>query len=305
MPWVFICRAAALGIASVILASCAGPQLQLGDTSSADARGARGGSLLYLSNVRTNGVTIYAYPGEHTVGKLTGFGKPRAECADSRGDVWIVDTQALQVTQYANGGTKPAAALSISGNPGGCSVTSNGDDLAVAGAFQDGAVLTIFHRSARKRWRDQRTYADPSLRSGAFCGYDTQGNLFIDGLSGRRGGAFALAELPKGASTLANIAVSQSIVAPGQVQWDGEYLAVGNAGVSPSVVYRFSVTATVATLAGTVTLDGTKSVRQFWIDGDRIVGPDFNDDVGIWKYPQGGSPLETLAVPGYGAAVSR
>lgn len=264
-----------------------------------------GDGLLYLSNASANDVAVYAYPAGSKIGKLTGFGRPRAECADAHGDVWIVDTQAQQVTQYARGGVKPIITLSVSGNPGGCSVTPNGDSLAIAGAFQVGAVLTVFHRSARKRWRDPQTYADPSLRAGAFCGYDSQGNLFVDGLDHRRGGAFALAELPRGASALSKISVSQKIDSPGQVQWDGEYLAIGDASASPAAVYRFSIDASSATLVGTTTLANTTSVRQFWIDGDRIIGPDFEREVGIWKYPQGGSSLETLAVPGYGAAVVR
>ncbi|MBV9333286.1 MAG: hypothetical protein JO146_04710, partial [Candidatus Eremiobacteraeota bacterium] len=52
-------------------------------------------------------------------------------------------------------------------------------------------------------------------------------------------------------------------------------------------------------------LAGTKSVRQFWIEGSQIVGPDFDAAVGIWKYPAGGNPVQTITgVRGYGAAVS-
>jgi hypothetical protein len=279
--------------------------LQPGDASAvSSAHRAAGTSLLYLSNVRTNDVEIYSYPTGRMLGKLSGFGKPRAECADGQGDVWIVDTQALQISEYEAGGTEPVTALSTAGIPSGCAVTPNGNTVAVAGAFQGGAPLMIFHRSARKRWRDPRTYIDSSLRAGAFCGYDSHGDLFVDGLSRARHGTFALAELVRGASTLSAVTVNQAIAAPGQVQWDGTYLAVGDSGVSPSLVYQFSISASAATLAGTTALGGTQSVAQFWIDGARIIGPDFNRDVEFWKYPQGGSPVKTLDVPGYGAAVS-
>jgi hypothetical protein len=89
------------------------------------------------------------------------------------------------------------------------------------------------------------------------------------------------------------------------VQWDGSNLAVGDSAATPSVIYQLSVSGSTATSVGTTTLDGTKSVRQFWIQGSQVVGPDFGAAVGIWKYPDGGKAITTITgVRGYGAAVS-
>jgi hypothetical protein len=50
-------------------------------------------------------------------------------------------------------------------------------------------------------------YSDPKIYYYWFCGYDEKSNLFVDGIS--QSGTALLAELPKGSSTLTNIAPNQ------------------------------------------------------------------------------------------------
>ncbi len=142
---------------------------------------AKTGDLLYLSNLATNDVDVFSYPHLRLVGKLTGFGAPRAECVDRRGDVWIADVQGFDVIEYPHGATKPIAALSTPGAPRGCSVDPRYGDLAVTGGLR-GIVLAVYPRGAHGRWLNPKEYTDSSIRKVAFCGYDAQGNLFIDGL---------------------------------------------------------------------------------------------------------------------------
>lgn len=258
--------------------------------------------LLYLTDVAKNDVEIFSYPQAKHVSKLAKLGVPRAECADAQGNVWIADTQGYDVVEYPHGASKPIAELSTPGAPLGCSVDSKGNNLAVTGG-RNGIVLAVYHRRAHGDWRDPKTYVDATIKHVAFCGFDSKGNLFIDGTG--MGGAFQLAELPRGGTALVDIAVSAPIIAPGQVQWDGTNLAVGDAGATPSVIYQLSVSGSTAGTVGTTTLDGTKSVRQFSIEGSQVIGPDFNAAVGIWEYPAGGNPVTTItSVRGYGAAVS-
>ncbi len=265
---------------------------------------ATSGDLLYLSDVKRNDVDVFSYPQGSLVGKLTRFGEPRSECADKHGNVWIADVQGYDVSEYPHGSTKPIVALSTPGAPRGCSVDPRTGDLAVTGGV-GGVILAVYHRTKQNKWLDPKEYTGSSIRRVAFCGYDVQGNLFIDGLDKAKGGTFALAELAHHATALVNLSVNQTIVGPGQVQWDGSALAIGDTGVTPSVIYRFSVSGSVATLDGSTTLDNTKSVRQFWIDGASVIGPDFDAAVGVWNYPGGGAPVELIgAVRGYGAAVS-
>jgi hypothetical protein len=260
--------------------------------------------LLYLSDVSTNNVEVFSYPRGRLVGTLTGFGAPRSECADGQGNVWIADTIGFDVIEYPHGGDKPIHALSTPGAPRGCSVDPKTGDLAVTGGI-NGVILAVYRHGARGGWNDPKKYTDSSIRRAAFCGYDVDGDLFLDGFEKARGGAFRLAELPRHRQELVNIAVTASIAAPGQVQWDGQNVAVGDTGVSPSVIYQFSVAGGSAMQIGSTSLGGTKSVRQFWIAGARVIGPDFNANVGVWKYPAGGSAVKQITkVRGYGAAVS-
>lgn len=300
---------------TLTLAGCGGtPILPLGTgTFSPGARHevpawmapqAKSGDLLYLSNVATGSVDVFSYPQLRLVGKLTGFGAPRSECVDRKGDVWIADVQGYDVIEYPHGATKPIVALSTPGAPQGCSVNPKSGDLAVTGGA-GGVILAVYHRTKHGIWLDPKEYTDPSIRSVAFCGYDAQGNLFVDGLDKTKGGTFRLAELPNHATALVDLSVSQSIAGPGQVQWDGSALAVGDTGVTPSVVYQFSVSGSTATRIGSTSLDQSKSIRQFWIDGARVIGPDFDADVGVWNYPAGGAPVKRIgAVRGYGSAIS-
>jgi hypothetical protein len=260
--------------------------------------------LLYLSNVATNGVDVFSYPQGHLVGSLTGFGAPRSECADRQGNVWIADTVGFDVVEYPHGGDEPIAALSTPGAPRGCSVDPKTGDLAVTGGI-NGVVLAVYRHRVHGGWNDPKKYTDSSIQRAGFCGYDAHGNLFLDGDDKARGGGFRFAELPRHREKLVDIAVTASIAAPGQVQWDGRDVAVGDAGVSPSVIYQFSVTGSSATQIGSTSLGDTQSVRQFWIAGPRVIGPDFDANVGIWKYPAGGPSVKRFTkVRGYGAAVS-
>lgn len=274
-----------------------------GPASSPAAVSTHAKDLLYLSDVRTNDVYVYSFPLGRLVGKLTDFGAPRSECSDGGGNVWIADVSGFDVIEYAHGGATPIAALSTPNAPQGCSVNPVTGALAVTSNPRGGVVVLVFRHAPNGRWRDPITYADSSMRRSMFCGYDGAGNLFVDGVDKAK--RFRLDELTNGSTALKNVALSQKIAVPGQVQWDGKYLAIGDAGVSPSKIYQFTITSGNATEWGSTTLGGTTSVRQFWIQGNAVVGPDYDKDVGLWPYPAGGSASKILSrVHGYGATIS-
>ena len=105
-----------------------------------------------------------------------------------------------------------------------------------------------------------------------FCGYDNEGNLFVDGLS-RGAGDFVLAELPKSGDTLTKVDLNQYIGFPGGVQWDGKHLAVGDQTTN---VYQFSIAGSQATLVGKTRLAGATYVKQFWIQNQTLIAPEFS-----------------------------
>jgi hypothetical protein len=300
-------KLAAFSLGAALIADCGHGAQTLPPGARSYARSsissqAKGGDLLYLSDVESNEVAIYSYPKRRLVGQVTGMGEPRAECADGEGNVWIADVIAPSIVEFAHGATSPTVSLSTPGSPGGCSVSPRNGDVAVAGGLY-GTVVAVFHRSKRGRWRDASLFSVSSMSAGAFCAYDAQGNLFVDGVDAN--GKFALAELPHKSATLQTLSIDQAIQTPGGMAWDGRYVTVGDAGVSPAVVYQLSVSGSNATTVGSTTLGGTASVRQFWIEGSRLIGPDYDAPVGFWKYPTGGSATKRLTqVHGYGAAVS-
>src|SRR5271165_3270751 len=121
-------RPIGISLIAVMLASCSGagtalslgsPQTQNAGTSHLPSTrvqswikpGARHAKLLYASSNALGDKTVYvfSYPNGRLVGKLTNFTVPQGMCVDAAGDVYITDTPAQQIDEYAHGGTSPIA----------------------------------------------------------------------------------------------------------------------------------------------------------------------------------------------------
>lgn len=246
---------------------------------------ARNDDLLYISNAYT--VTVYSYPKGRLVGTLKGFYVPEGECVDNMGNVFITNEDT--VVEYKHGGKKPIQTLTFSGyGAESCGVDPTTGDLAVTwdAGFSKGYVAVYQHASG-----------SPTLYSNgdmlfAFCGYDDAGNLYVDGQYGEAED-FAFAELPKNGTSLESITLNQSIEFQGPVQWDGKYIAVGDNEAYK--IYRFTISGSKGTLEGTSSLEGEKSLEQWWIDGKKVVGSDdLASTVWYWNYPAGGSPTKAI-----------
>ena len=311
---VFRCFALGCGVAVMTLAGCGGPAspgappaqsgvLERIASHSWMAPDAKSGALLYVSDAKSNEVLVYSYPQGEQVGTLSGFGNPRSECVDKAGNVWIADTGGDDVVEFPHGGSQPLVSLDVAGAPAGCSVDPVNGNLAVSGGVS-GLTVSIF-RHTQHGWGSPTRYLDAAMSAAGFCSYDGSGNLFVDGVDAQ--GAFALAELRPLKKQLERLNTRQQFKAPGQVGWDGSAIAIEDAGVSPSAIHRFTIGSKGhVTEIGTTTLDGSKSVREFWIGGGTLVGPDqLRDRVGFWNYPDGGQPVTTITnVHAYGAVVS-
>lgn len=303
----FVCRSVAASVLSAaVLGGCSTAWQQGAATPPVPASHGRispqaaSGDLLYLSDVTANVVYVYSYPSVKRVGTLKKFVAPRGECSSTSGDVWIVDSGTYAVLEYPHGAALPVRALNIEGVPQGCAVDPVTGDLAVSSKGTS-VTVTVFH--AHKKWAPFH-FRDSQMKVPAFCGYDAKGDLFVDGFDKSK--AFRIDELVQGGTALGNVSVNgASIKSPGQIQWDGSALAIGDTGVAPSVIYQFTVGTGGLRATGSTTLAGTTSVRQWWIAGSTLVGPDFGKDVGFWRYPAGGSATKVLnAVHGYGATLS-
>ena len=201
-------------------------------------------------------------------------------CSDSRGDVFVPMGPYGETVEYAHGGTTPIAILSDGGgDPWSCSVDPTTGNLAVAtinwDSEQDDSVAVY-----------AGAQGDPTYYYGAyvyFCGYDNQGNLFVDGSP--------FAELLSGGQSLIKIKLPHYL-GGGQVQWDGTYMTVASG--SASKIYRLKISGSTGRVVGKSHLIGinAREETESWIQGSTIIAPighsDVEHRVGFWNYPSGG-----------------
>jgi hypothetical protein len=263
-------------------------------------------ALLYVALANDNGGTVdtFAYGSTKLLGSLTGFALPQSLCTDRAQNVYVVDRERYQITEYAHGGSKPLKILvDPSGSPLGCSVDPTTGNLAVS-SFEGfgGTGGILIYKNARGV---PTAYVDPALYYYWFPAYDDLGNLFVDG-EVHAANAVGIAELPKGRTKFVNLTLDQTIGYPGGVQWDGTNLAVGDQTLDANAIDRFAITGSKATLVGTTDLEDAQDVFQFWISSEadrqhrRVIGADNGDGHGnfsavdYWKYPAGGAPIDTI-----------
>lgn len=309
--------------AAALFAGCGGSQTPIGGpgaipqsratTNHADRAGswmlpeASTEDLLYASD-NAGRVFVFSYPKVKLVGTLSGFDSPVGICVDRDSNVWIANQVPPEVIEYAHGGTTPIATLALDsgvGSPYGCAIDSTSGNLAVV----DDTAIAVFPNA-----QNPPTYYSASAYYYLqYAGYDNQGDLFSVGYLWSSG-KDELAELPKGGSAIVPVFLNQDITA-NVVQWEGQYLAVGGAqfGHKQTVpIYQVSVYGSQATIVHTIALKNRQKKRvwqEFWIQGNRIIQPfSGRRDLGVWRYPQGGFPADSVKDFGaediWGVAVS-
>lgn len=248
---------------------------------------AKGKDLLYVGDIYD--VTVYAYPDGKLEGRLRGFYEIGGECVDRKGDVFVVNTGDEKIVEYAHGGKAPIASLqAAAANPIGCAVDPTTGDLAVSGGD-----LAVYPGAKAP----PKIYADPNMSEYGWCAYDTNGNLYVDGVYYDQ---VAFAELSKGSDTLTSINLDQTFADTGGIQWHGKLLAVGDQ--STPRVYEFRMKGTQGTEASVTQLgSGAQAVHQFLIHGHTLIAPNFGwaksqffSDVLFYRYPAGGDAYKTI-----------
>jgi hypothetical protein len=259
--------------------------------------GAASLDLLYVSDEGTNAVYVYSWPQARLVGKLTHISYPQGECGDAAGHVFITSfdpSYGSRILKYAHGGTKPLLRVEDKGYfASGCAIDPQTGNLAVTNLETTDlrfGNLAVYNRLGQL----VGLYAGGGMAFYFFCGYDSAGNLYVDGARDFNPyDGFAFAELPAGSSALTNISLNQSFNYPGGVQWDGTYVAVGDS--YENAIYRFSIKGSGGTEVGSTPLEGGSYVLQFWIQGRKLVGPNAGTATAmLWDYPAGGTATKTL-----------
>ena len=304
-----------IGAAAVLLGGCGasgtsfgfGTALTMPRGRSLDAARARPSSwmaheaasqaLLYVSS--DEDVNVYSYPQGNLVGQLVGFGAAWGECGDKSGNVYITDALNGDVVEYAHGGTQPLAVFTGQLiNPGGCAVDPLGGALAVTtgGMFgSQSGTLAIFAAASQP----PTLYANKNIVAYGFCGYDARGNLFVDGIDANWDPELAV--LRHDSDSLKSIKVNDTVGPLGAVQWDGKYLAVGQA-IHPAI-YRYRIRGNRGTVVGSTALTAAYQAHQFQIVGDRAIVAnqyyhnlyEVETNVIVFAYPAGGQALEVIS----------
>ena len=264
--------------------------------------------LIYVSNLQN--VKVYSYPAGKHVGTLAGFNSPNGECVDnSAGDVFIANQDTI--VEYKHGGKKRVQTLTMPQYVAvDCSVDPTSGNLAVtwnANASSENYIAIYKHA------RGSSTLYGLDGDFVFYCGYDNKGNLFVDGQVGYASQESLFFELPHGGAKLQNLTLNQSFEHVGAVQWDGEYVAIGDDVAQK--IYRFAISGSTGTLEGTISLDGLTSSYQWWIIGRRLLVPTIAfisyqplGEVLYYKYPKGGAAVKAISdgddTAPYGVTVS-
>jgi hypothetical protein len=255
-------------------------------------------NLLYVTD---GNVEVYSYPQGQLEGQLTGFSYAFGDCSDRKGNVYITDYAANRVVEYAHAGAKPIRTLTVPGNaPWSCAIDPVSGNLAVTAAGNasgGGATLAIYRGAEGK----PKTYSDREILGYAFCAYDDAGNLFVDGTPAPGYGYnFELAELARGKRSLKGVTLQGGTPWMGTLQWDGQYLAVGQP-IKPNI-WQYAVGDRYGDSIGSTPLTSAYDARQFIIAGKKAVVVNeyyvhtyiVKWNVLIFSYPAGGNDTEDL-----------
>jgi hypothetical protein len=241
----------------------------------------------YVSNFYGSELLVFDYPkGDASTGTVTGVTDAQGECTQTgKKNFWVVASGADEIEEFAFGGTTPISTLSEStGEPAGCAIDAKTNDMAVT--ILGTADVVIFTGS-----KGTGTTVSDGLSSSYFDTYDKAGDLFVDGITS--GGSAGVVEEAAGSSSFKAVTTSNSIVFPGEMQWDGKFVTLNDQ--SGHAIYQYACASDACTLDGTVALNGTSDCVQTWISGKLVYCPDFpNEDTVVFKYPAGGSSIATL-----------
>lgn len=277
--------------------------------------------LLFISDDSSQDVYIFTLPAMKLKGTLTGFNGPQGMCSDNQGNIWIVNTGTSQGLKYSHTGHLLGSVNDPSGTPAGCAVNPTNGDLAISetlGTSGPGGI-EIYHDGAGKPTR----YNNPSQYEYFFPTYDTDGNLYVDGLS-YPAEAFTISELPSGKHRMHTITYSGGTIRfPGGANWDrvkGQLVINDQEcnGIYAACVYQLTVSGSNATIVGSAPLnnfDGTAcDVDQGTIsaNGKYFAGPCITFAYSVssadrWAYPSGGTPghyNDSVVAEPIGSAIS-
>ena len=251
----------------------------------------KGAFYQWVSNSEDSSLVQFDYPkSDESIGEITAGGA-QGECTDAtygagKTYFWVVESDVGSVDEYTYDGKGPVKTLNVTGGAG-CAMDPKTGNLAVTILGSGDVVIFANAGGSGSEIRDGllETYYD---------GYDDRGNLFADGFN--EADEPALAELKNGSSAFTQLALSNSVGFPGGVQWDGKYITLDDQKTGE--IYGYACHGYSCALEQTVVLSGSSDCTQTWIGYGNAFCPDAGaEDVEVYEYPAGGSPIAILTGP--------
>jgi hypothetical protein len=220
-------------------------------------------------------------------------------CSDRSGNVWVgtsIDGTGT-LTEYAHGGDKPIATLSLPDAVAlDCDVDRSGD-LAVAEAVNSVSVYQ------NERGTPQ-TFRDESMGEIYALTYDTRGNLFIYGTQRESFNYPLLGELPTGGSAFSNQEFDEKIQMPTFARWHGKNILLGGVtkrikGTWTETVWTVAVSTSGLKIVNAKTFDAPAKHRGIGqsglLQGDTLIQQDYSGNtIWLFSYTAGGEPSKML-----------
>ncbi len=292
-----------LAITAALLGGCGGVQLPIHEQVAAAPAALSRSDLLYVADNGNGDLYVYTYPQGRIVQKIqySPLQDPAGDCIDDRGNVFVTGYNGHDVLVYRHGAEKPYLILEDPGYPIGCSINLTTHNLAVANAMdRDAGPGNV------AVWKDpilsgssgpSFIYSNPPFIEPAWCAYDDQGNLFVDGgdYSQR---TTALAEIPNGGTAFNSISLSVNLSwPPGDIQWDGQYISIG----AGNIIYQLSFSTSTGQVVGSTQLPPYWSLHGYSIFGatpqrsHRKLVATAGESIGFFQYPSGKGPSKRVS----------
>jgi hypothetical protein len=273
--------------------------------------GHTGGPLLYIAHIHGQGrhahsvISIWSLRQGKAIARIAGREYVTGICSDASGNVWVSNLRRGDwfVDEYARGGTKAIEELRAPKRwllLAGCAVDPDSGDLAVLGANIDNSAYVLVWSGAREGTPARYPAPFPLLNAA----YDNAGNLFITGWAGGSDFFFEMGELAKGGSQVTRIQLDKPTREPGDVHWDGTYVAVSTAisrNRTRSRIYRVKVSGANAHVVQVVQLQDFSvdfySTLLFVLHDRSVIGiaGGHGEDLRTWPYPAGGNSTRSIA----------
>jgi hypothetical protein len=259
---------------------------------------------LFISDSGDNEVQIYAFPSNTYIGELPqppeGFSGPTGMCSDTKGNVYITNSQSQTIDEYSHGGTYVRALSDPNEQPIGCAFDKSSGSLAVSNTLttSDGAGSLAIYTKASGRPRIISGGGFQRIFFPAYAG--NSGVLYFDGMNSTY--ATVYGALRHGKITQISIK-GATIDFPGTVNWSAKTQTMNIGDQETALLYQISPTGEIT---GSMPLGDALDIPQGTIKGSRFVGPDAGaQNVKVISYPGGRlqTTLTGLSEP-IGSAVS-